>query len=729
MSIATAVPLPPPALSSSDTVAQAIVQEVRQTLGLSPSNNDTMPTRLLRGAPAWKMFPAAPSMMAGSSDASPQKTKTKTKKKKQEVQLGCAWSATVTAATYNVAFPDLNCVYQVLIYWGVTGSTTLRIDGHFPRVRYFSFQSYDLQDGAPIASLIDYELEASSGTNPFQNEPASDDPSSFGRYQVHITDSGDHGMPNELAATSGAGKQRRQNCGAKGCVALVILRLYTAEPGNDAFHHAALAERPDIGGSRLWGYVPPPEVSVRYGSWVNAWTGKTIERYKVLEQCQSDKSTVVKSFLDWKIPQLKGDWEGQSQLDNVDDNFVVYTPSSSSRALFANADASYLFATARNNRTTTQADSSSGGRPQTKQLVARITGRLPTVAHGFTNHHGQATNDFHAIADRHSYEARYVSLSTIALKGAGPVIDTVMDTVIEDKHRRQHEEWERTRQFSVVAAPGSGLLARCPPRVYKEDRDLFLTTIQPGEREPPAHVAFLYRQILSQWQTFGYRDQSIARAKYECLGRNDGGHACKLRSFFVDLMGPQYPSITYFYCWQNATQGCSCEDTQGRMVEWDVDEAHEDEDEEEEWWHGHHSHHHGHGFWDDEDEGEDDPFLRLDFMTGNSTLSPTGANTTTTAASDTVPPNATLPVVHASSLSRRVPPYAWNQTQAYYYYTSLQQQRQQEELNRQADAPREVVYKKHELGEEEGQKEGFEKKPGHSRRLTDYHHKRDAKAT
>lgn len=31
----------------------------------------------------------------------------------KQMQMGCAWSVTVMASTYNVAFPDLNCVYQV----------------------------------------------------------------------------------------------------------------------------------------------------------------------------------------------------------------------------------------------------------------------------------------------------------------------------------------------------------------------------------------------------------------------------------------------------------------------------------------------------------------------------------------------------------------------------------------------------------------------------------------
>ena len=715
---------------------QSIVHHVRQALGLT---NGTTPFKssMLRGSKSstidrnlaalgpWNILPASAIPMSmrggtGSSDLYQAGPRPSTPKKRKETQLGCAWSAAVTAATYNIAFPDLNCVYQVLLYWGVTGKTTLQIDGQFPHVRYFSFQSYDLQSGTPIASLIDYEIKASKGINPFNTEPLeegrwsasrasgtqgkldegwdddkyeeagtheragysrerdrnhaqagrsrgrrggkySDDghqdsssswktrsngedisstkassskptSSSYGSYQIHVTDTGNRGFPNELAASSSsAGRSFHRQCGAKGCVALVIMRLYTAEPGEDAFHHNNQEDdnRTNVP-SRLWGYVPRPEVSVRYGAWVNEWTGNTMERYKVLEPCHDEKTTVVKSFLDWKIPQMQGDWSGQSALDNLDDNFVVYTPSSSSRALFANADASYLFATARNNRSVSAIDQSSG--PQRKELVARITGRLPTVAHGFTEpqtlYGDESDGDFYyhdedgklqphrIIADLDSYEARYVSLSTIALKGAGPVIDTVMDVVMEQKYRWQ-EGWDLDRQFSVVAAPGTRLLDRCPSRIYRSDRDLFLKTVQPGESEPPAHLAFLYRQILSQWQTRGRLDKSIARAKHDCLGRNDGAHACKLRSFFIDRMGQQYPRIKYFYCWENMTRGCSCEDSTGKLVGWgDEDDA---EDGDDDWWSLPHHHHHynNHHQYLFDDNGEELRHHHLDIMQGS----------------------------------------------------------------------------------------------------------------
>lgn len=474
----------------------------------------------------------------------------------------------------------------------------LRIEGEFPNIRYFSYQSYEIQTGQPIGSLIDYEIKPSQGVNPFNenrnipnhhrhhrhddSEGEQEDEGyerhkskSYGRYQVHITDNGERGVTNELAATS-PWTERGHNCPGRGCVALVILRLYAAEPGQDAFHgHSP---------GREWGYVPPPVVSVRYGAWVNQWTGQTVERYKELPLCDPEKNTPAKAFLDWKVPQLEGDWTSTSNIDNINDNFIVYTRDSSDRALFPNADANYLFATASNNRTFVDGH----GKKQRKQLVARITGHLPIVAHSLIKEPPY-------IAEQDTYDARYVSLSTMALKGAGPVIDTVVDVVMEAKYDGDGNEWnEQGRPFSVVAAPGLKLLNKCPPSIYNSNQDLFLTTKEHDTDKPPSHLAFLYRQILSRWQTSGHQDQSIARAKHECLGQDDG--TCRLRTFFIEVMGSQYPSISYFYCWKNETKGCSCEDAEGKLIGWGSTKDEKKEKEE-----GLHRYHH-HPMLDSDDD-------------------------------------------------------------------------------------------------------------------------------
>jgi hypothetical protein len=90
-----------------------------------------------------------------------------------------------------------------MLYWGVNAKRTLRLHGAFPSVRYFSYQSYDLQTALPVSSLADYEIEPLKGVNPFrvkpQEEGDGDRPATTpATYEMHITPTGDQGLPNEL---------------------------------------------------------------------------------------------------------------------------------------------------------------------------------------------------------------------------------------------------------------------------------------------------------------------------------------------------------------------------------------------------------------------------------------------------------------------------------------------------------------------------------------------------
>jgi hypothetical protein len=376
-----------------------------------------------------------------------------------------------------------------------------------------------------------------------------------GTYQIHVTSTGKEGAPNELAATRG-GVQEKCN-GGLGCLALVILRLYTAESRGAA----PTAMDP----ARLWGYVPKPEVSLRYGQRVGQWTGLTWEAYHKLPECDPHKKTVAQSYLDRKVAGLKGDFPPQP-LDNQDNNFVVFRSGQSERALFPNADANYLFATARNARV-----------DEGLQLVARIEGRLPTTARGLE------TAPY--IAERLSYEARYVSLSTVALRGGGPVIDTVVDVEMERKYAAQESTWGR-RRFSAVAGPSVELLRACPKAIFDPERDVFLTTAERDTRagQPASYQGFIYRQILSRWQVSGRRDKSsVALAKQECSGLR-GKNVCQLRSFFEEAMGSYYPRIRYFYCgWSQGGAACRCEAMDGTPVgqDWTMFESQLGKDDDE----------------------------------------------------------------------------------------------------------------------------------------------------
>ena len=79
------------------------------------------------------------------------------------------------------------------------------------------------------------------------------------------------------------------------------MRLYTAEVGHDAFHGG-----PDGDSARLWGYVPKPVVSLRYGQHLRHYVGSKLgDVYEVLPDCDPHKRTLAQAYLDYKIPKMK----------------------------------------------------------------------------------------------------------------------------------------------------------------------------------------------------------------------------------------------------------------------------------------------------------------------------------------------------------------------------------------------------------------------------------------
>lgn len=95
--------------------------------------------------------------------------------------LGCSWQAASEADLANIAFPDDAARYWVALV-PVTPASHIRIDGHFPDARYFSFNSYDLAL-RPTDALADTEVITDQGSkNPFR-EP---DIAPGGRYTAFL---------------------------------------------------------------------------------------------------------------------------------------------------------------------------------------------------------------------------------------------------------------------------------------------------------------------------------------------------------------------------------------------------------------------------------------------------------------------------------------------------------------------------------------------------------------
>jgi hypothetical protein len=352
---------------------------------------------------------------------------------------------------------------------------------------------------------------------------------------------------NELAAMGddfGAAKAQG-NCNTKVCLALVIMRLYTADPEENAFRHKP-GGSVEESAARLWGYVPPPLVSVAFKPSDHASIAGKKLTFVTVPECDEGVKSLTEKVLDWKVPRIKGDWRPSPQ-DNEEDNFLVYTrDTAKDKPLFANKDANYLFATAWNNRT-----------EEGLELVAHIRARLPKTAHGL------AEPPF--IGEPLTYDARYASFSTIALEGAAPVVDTLLDVSIEQRYHWKHR-WDR--HFSLTTGPSLDLLSRCPPSIFNPQTDLFLSSVN-RQGSTPAYQGFLYRQILSRWQIMGGGaaeggDRSVAWAKHVCSHMGTG--YCRRREVFKQVMRSYYPRISYFYCGYNSTGGCSCIDTKGQAV-------------------------------------------------------------------------------------------------------------------------------------------------------------------
>jgi len=425
---------------------------------------------------------------------------------------------------------------QVLLYWGATDDKILKISARFPSVRYFSYQSYDLLSGRPISSLIDYQVKAATGINPFREPPMADTTTTAsGTYEIYVTPRGDQGYGNELPILPPAPSGETYTCKGQGCLALVLFRLYTAEPERDAsYGHDA---------SRVWGYVPTPQVALRYfrSSYGSLRWRKEEDRYRQLPACKPSSNTLGQIYLNKKLKNKQVDFP-KTRTDTMDDNFMPLIPTTSKRPLFPNTDATYLFATASN-------DFVEQGK---MQLVARITIKLPVTANSI----------FHEpmVGKPSTYDVRYASVSTIWLKGVGPTMDTVMDTTILSKYRHI-PNWNR--HFTVVTAPSEDFLLHCP-MVYNETTDLFLSTMLDGD--VASSQGFLYRQILSRWQVTGQQgDKSNAWAKYRCL-QQGGSQACSDPGYIQSLMEDMYPRISYYFCGLDNDGHCLCHDSGGFPV-------------------------------------------------------------------------------------------------------------------------------------------------------------------
>lgn len=404
---------------------------------------------------------------------------------------------------------------------GIKDSTIIRIHGEFPKVRYFSYQTYEMPTGVPMASLPDYRIipDDKQKLNPYSSKPKGNT-TEKNTYTIYITPKGDHGLKNEIPILNSTTPASKCNDSPNGCSTVLFLRLYIGEANYNPF---------DKGDDIVnWGYVAPPQVTQmdifnEDGFFMNGGSPKEYCN-EAIRNSVTQKLYVVQAT---KLEEVNK-WEGSEDWDNKNNNFIIYTGRKNFTP-FPNQDSSYLFASANPELVAPMA------------LLMKITGKLPVTPNSLT--------EPIYIGDAKNYEVRYFSLSTINPATTQPTYDAIIDKhVIEFMKTNQPNNKEG--RFSIIAGPDQELAQKCG--LLKDNESLFLSTVPRDAKGKSTYkrmknlVAFVFREILSREQLYGGVDKSVSYAFKQC--QLQGGNACYQGANIKKYMDDEYPTIEYFVC-------------------------------------------------------------------------------------------------------------------------------------------------------------------------------------
>lgn len=90
----------------------------------------------------------------------------------------CFWIGPVTYSQFNIAYPDEGAIYWPTVFQIPAGGK-LEISADFPKVRYFSYHSYN-KHTEPYDNILDEEIQPTNGSNPFITAGAT------GRYKITV---------------------------------------------------------------------------------------------------------------------------------------------------------------------------------------------------------------------------------------------------------------------------------------------------------------------------------------------------------------------------------------------------------------------------------------------------------------------------------------------------------------------------------------------------------------
>jgi hypothetical protein len=139
--------------------------------------------------------------------------------------IGCDWPVTLGYDGLNLLAPDTQASYWLLHYEAVPG-TSLRIEGRYPRARFFSHTIQD-ETEVTVAALVDQDIAPVPGsTNPFRPHASATGPH---RYAIRIAFSDPPaGGPERNTLYAGSTYEGEPNPGGT-----VVYRVYVPTDQHD----------------------------------------------------------------------------------------------------------------------------------------------------------------------------------------------------------------------------------------------------------------------------------------------------------------------------------------------------------------------------------------------------------------------------------------------------------------------------------------------------------------
>ena len=143
----------------------------------------------------------------------------------------CAWQFMYNFnGSWNIEYPDTTSIYQGFEFQ-LEDDMRIEITGEFPKVSYFSYQTYDLKNGINIDGIVDYEIVPYNNSNPYNT---SQDSKLSSYYKIVVSRNGNSGYQNEIKALNNSDS------------VILMLRFYGKDPivKDNA--------------NEYWGYTYPP---------------------------------------------------------------------------------------------------------------------------------------------------------------------------------------------------------------------------------------------------------------------------------------------------------------------------------------------------------------------------------------------------------------------------------------------------------------------------------------